>query len=482
MKMAKINTTLTRKIICWIILILCFASCAIRQTYKRPARSIDSLYRNASSTEATRNATDVTRTATDTTTIADIPWNAMFSDTVLQGLIREGLSNNYDVKASIARIEQAQASFRQSKAAFYPTLSANAQAAYQSLSISQGGALSQSNQSYQLGGSSSWEVDIWGKLKGAKKAALANLLASDASKRAVQTELIASIATNYYNLLSLDKQVAITMQTVEVRKEDVETNKALKEGAKVTSAAIMQSEANRYAAEVLLPDLLNNIRQTENAICVLLGRHPGLIKRTTLDAQVPYGSLQTGIPAQLLSNRPDVQAAEFNLRFYFEQTNIARAYFYPTLTITAAGGWQNTSVSELFNAVSLFGNIIGGLTQPIFNQGLNRQRLEIAKAQYDENLAVFQKTVLSAGQEVSDALYSYQSALDKENIRVKQLSFLQKSVDYTRELLKYGYATYTDVLTSEQNLLTTQLSGINDKLQELTAVVTLYRSLGGGWK
>jgi outer membrane protein TolC len=267
-----------------------------------------------------------------------------------------------------------------------------------------------------------------------------------------------------------------------VRTEDVETNKALKEGAKVTGAAVVQSEANRYAAEVLIPDLMNSTRQFENDLSILMGRRPGPIGRSSLDAQVPVSSLQTGVSLQLLSNRPDVQAAEYNLRFYFEQTNIARAYFYPSFMITASGGWQSFKTKDLFDYTSLFASLLGGLTQPVFNQGLNKQRLELAKAQYAENLATFQKTVLGAGQEVSDALYSYQSALDKAAIRLKQLKFLQQSVDYTRELLKYGYATYTDVLTSEQSLLAAQISGINDKLQQLTAIVTLYRSLGGGWR
>ena len=340
----------------------------------------------------------------------------------------------------------------------------------------QGRQLSASNQVYQLGLSSNWEADLWGKFRSAKKAALASLMGSEAFRRTVQTQIVAEIVSDYYNLLALDKQMAITLQTIDNRKEDVETNKLLKEAAKVTGAAVVQSEANRYAAEVTIPDLKNNIRQIENAICVLLGRQPGPIERTSLDVQQPYSGMQTGIPLQLLAYRPDVQEAEYNVRFYFEQTNTARAYFYPALTITASGGWQALAVKDLFSAPALFGNIFAGLTQPVFNRGLNRQKLEIAQGQYEENIAVFRKTLLSAGQEVSDALYSYQSAVEKADIRSLQLSALQKSVDYTRGLLKNGYATYTDVLTSEQLFLSAQLSSIDDKLQQLTAGVNLYRS------
>jgi multidrug efflux system outer membrane protein len=192
--------------------------------------------------------------------------------------------------------------------------------------------------------------------------------------------------------------------------------------------------------------------------------------------------LQTGLPAQILSNRPDVLEAEYNVRFYFEQINIARAYFYPSLTITAQGSWQSVTIGSLFNSAFFFGNVAAGLIQPIFNQGLNKQRLQVANAQYAQNVLIFQQTVLGAGQEVSNALYSYQSAQSKVIIRNLQLDALKRAVDDTRLLLKGGYVTYIDVLASEQGYLTAQLNSVNDRLQQLTAIVSLYQSLGGGWK
>jgi outer membrane protein TolC len=192
--------------------------------------------------------------------------------------------------------------------------------------------------------------------------------------------------------------------------------------------------------------------------------------------------MQTGLPAQILSNRPDVQAAEFNVRYYFEQINVARAYFYPSLTITAQGGWQAATIGTLFNTGSIFANVVGGLTQPVFNHGLNKQRLRLAKSQYEQYALTFQQTVLGAGQEVSNALYSYQAAKNKTLTRNLQLDALKRAVDYNRLLLKGGYVTYTDVLTSEQGYLSAQLSSVGDRLQQLTAIVTLYQSLGGGWK
>jgi outer membrane protein TolC len=294
--------------------------------------------------------------------------------------------------------------------------------------------------------------------------------------------LIADIANNYFSLLALDKQLEITQQTLKNRIQDVETMKELKKGAVVNGAAVVQSEANRYAAEVSIPDIKRSIRETENALDILLSRAPGPVSRNTLADQKVTTELQTGIPTQLLTNRPDVQQSEYAFRAAFENTNLARTYFYPSFTITASGGLSSLTLKDFFTK-SIFYNAAAGLTQPIFNQGINKARLRTAQAQQQEALNSFQKTLLVAGQEVSNALYAHETAVEKQDSRSKQIIALQKSVDYTQELLRYSSATnYTDVLTSEQNLLAAQLSGVSDKLQELQAIVNLYRALGGGWR
>ncbi len=416
--------------------------------------------------------------STDSSSIATIPWTEMFTDTNLQALIREGIDRNLDLQIAVTRLAQAQANLRQSRAAFLPVLSGVASRTEQSTNGSKVTVAAT-----QLYGSASWEADIWGRLRSSRRAALASLLASDAYKRAVQTQIVAEIATDYYALLGYDAQLEVTQRTVSNRIQDVETMKLLKESDVVTGAAVVQSEANRYSAEVTIPDLKQNIRQTENALSNLLGRPPGAIVRDSLMDQQVRTDLRTGIAAQLLANRPDVQQAEYQLRYYFELTNVARAYFYPTLSITAQGGLSTSNVSQLFNASALFGNIVGGLAQPILNQGLNRQRLEVALAQRQEYLLTFQQSLLTAGQEVSNALFDYQAATEKIRIRSQQIGFLEKSVDFTKELLKYTANTnYTDVLTSEQSLLAAELNGVSDRLQQLQAVVELYRSLGGGWR
>ncbi len=455
------------------MILMVLASCKVTKTYQPAAVKSDGLYRG--------------QQATDTATIATLPWKNLFADATLQALIEQGISQNLDLKQAIERIKIAEASLQQSRSALLPSLQGDlsvtdSKQSAKSVNFPAGININLETQSYKAQLSTSWEADIWGKLSSAKRSAYATLLQSDAAKRAVQTQLIANIANAYYNLLALDQQLAITLQTVNSRKSNVETMKALKEGAVVNGAAVLQSEANLYAAEVTVPDLKKSIRETENALSILLAGAPGTINRTTLDQQVAYSKLETGVSAQLLQNRPDVQAAELAFRASFENTNVARTYFYPALTLTAGGGLSSLQLKDFFsNAV--FYNLVGGITQPIFAKGQNKARLKTAQAQQQIAFYTFQQSLLTGGQEVSNALFAYEAATQKEETRAKQIAALTKAVDFTQQLLRYSSATnYTDVLTSEQSLLTAQLNGVSDKLQKLQAVVNLYRALGGGWR
>ncbi|WP_347052438.1 efflux transporter outer membrane subunit [Flavobacterium olei] len=464
----------SNKYILMVIAAALLSACSVTKKYERPTTlKTDQLYRDKNST--------------DSTTIADMPWNTVFKDEKLNALIQKGLDQNLNLKNAIENIVQSRASLHQSKLAYYPNLQldANATRNKQSeagLNFPPGININTLTTTYKLGISTAWEIDVWGKLSSSKRAALASYLASDAAKQAVQTQLIADIANNYFLLLSYDKQLEITQKTLQSRIENVETIKALKEGAIVTGAAVVQSEANQHAAEVLIPDLKQSIRETENALNILLGQAPGPIDRGVLGTQIIPEKISIGMPSQLLENRPDVRQAEFNLRVAFETTNLAKTYFYPSLTLTASTGFSNLELNDFFSH-SIFYSIIGGLTQPLFNQGLNKMRLTTAQSQQLQAYNNFQQSLLVAGQEVSNALYAYEMAVEKEDSRAKQIAALEKAVDFTQELLEYSSATnYTDVLTSQQNLLAAQLNGINDNLQKLQAVINLYRALGGGWK
>ncbi len=377
------------------------AACKVTQPYHRAAQIAgNGLYRDT--------------TITDSATIASIPWRQFFTDSLLQRLIEEGLRNNLDLGIAAARIREAEANYRQSKEAFFPSLNAGASGSVQKPPGAPSG------QTFEAFLSSSWEVDIWGKLRSTRRAELAALLQSDAFRRDVQTQLVANIAIDYYQLMAFDQQMQVTLATVENRKEDVITTQALKEADVLTGAAVMQSQAGLYSVEVTLPDIRQNIRQTENTLCVLLGRQPGAIERDSLNRQSVATDLHLGLPIGLLANRPDVQEAEYQLRFYTELTNVARTAFYPALTITGQGGLSSANLAHFFDASAFFGNLVAGLAQPIFNNGLNRQRLEVAKGQEQEFLLTFEKTLLTAGQEVSNALFAYQIATDKIGIREKR--------------------------------------------------------------
>jgi len=448
-------------------LMILVSSCGIIRPYQAPVVGKPDLYRDPIST--------------DTSNMANMHWSEIFTDTLLQNLVGEGIANNLNLKIAYSRIQQAQAYYEQSRQAFFPTLygGASAQVSKQNTNSS---TAAPNTQSYQLNLNSSWEADLWGKLKSSKRAALASLLQSDAYSRAVQTDLVASIANYYYLLAALDQELIISEQTVKNWMSTVDIMKALKEGNIVTGAAVVQSEASRYAVEVTIPDLKQSIRMTENALSILLSRSPGPIQRSAFDAQKPITLLNTGVPAQLLSNRPDVQQAELNFRYNFELTNVARTYFYPGLVISASGGFNGAAASSLFTPASMVGSIAAGLTQPLFNQGINRTRLSIAREAQLQALLTFQNIVLVAGQQVSDDLSAYQSTLQKTNLRDNEILNLQKAVDYTQQLVRYSSANYTEVLTAQQSLLSAQLNKVNDRLQQLQSIVNLYRDLGGGWK
>ena len=418
----------------------------------------------------------------DSLNIADSPWQELFTDTCLKSMIKEGLSNNTDLLIAVQKVKEAEAALSQSKAAIFPSLSGQAQGNYTRYSKALYPTYDTFGHGESLELTSSWELDIWGKLRGAKRAAYASYLASDAGKKAVQTRLISDIATTYYTLIGLDKQLAITRQTVKNNIDLVKTMKALQQSGQVTGAAIVQSEAARYAAEVTIPDIKQQIKETENTLSILLGKNPGPIQRGSLDTQKADTLLETGVPSQLLNNRPDVQQAEYNVISAYETTKSARKYFYPSLTITASGGFESINLDDLLKPENLAINLLGGLTQPIFAQKANSTRLKVAKAKQEEALLTFKNTILTAGSEVQNALSSFQKAQQKAQLRSKQLDALKKSVDYTKQLLIYGSADYTEVLDAQQNYLAAQLNDVNDRLQQLTAVVSLYQALGGGWK
>lgn len=455
--------------LCSLVLATTLNSCHIYKKYERPDVDVQGLFRD------TVSVTDTL--AADSLNIGDLPWTDIFTDPILQDLIRQGLENNSDLKTAMLQVEAAQASFRASQLAFLPSINLTPQASVSSFN----GNLHYGNRStwsWTAPVSASWEIDIFGRVLNSKRNAKAALMQGKAYQQAVRTQLIATIANGYYTLLMLDKQLAITEETAISWQQSVEIMKAMKLAGMTNEAAVAQSEANCYAIAASIPALRQQIRETENTLSTLLYQAPQTIKRGSFDEQTMPEILHVGVPVQMLANRPDVQAAEMSLAAAYYSTNIARSAFYPNLVISGSAGWSNQNGTV--NPAQILLSAAASLVQPIFNQGSNIANLKAAKAQQEIAAINFQQTILNAGQEVSDALYAYQANKDILSQRSLQIDALQRAVASTESLMKLGTSTYLEVLTAQQSLLSAQLSEVSDAYQCMVAVISLYHALGGG--
>ena len=420
----------------------------------------------------------------DSVNIAEVSWREMFTDPVLAGYIEAGLQNNIDVRIAIQQMMAAEAYVKQGKAGYLPTLNVGPGVDHQILSKnSQFGSLFEGSiTQYDFTGNLSWEADIWGKIRSNKRAFEAGYLQSVAAHQTVKTSLISNIASTYYQLLALDEQKRITEETIANRENSLETTRALKDAGNVTEVGVKQTEAQLYTAQALLIDINNEIRLLENTFSILLGEAPMQIERSELDEQVLTNDLRTGVPADMLRNRPDLIAAEYNLINAFELTNVARSEFYPSLNFTASGGLQSLELDELFSVNSLFANLAGLLLQPVLNGRQIRTQFEVAEAQQEEALLNFKQSVLNAGKEVSDALSNYEASSEKIEIKTKEFQAYSDATEYSEELLDNGLVNYLEVLTARENALNSRLDVINAEFNRLQSVVELYRALGGGWQ
>lgn len=453
--------------------LLSLQSCFVAKDYKQPdivQETVDEdLYR-----------TD--KIATDSLSMADLSWKDLFKDPVLQNYIEEGLENNLDIRMALQQINVAEAYLKQGKAGYFPTLGVQAEGMHQKFSKNTpNGAMQSSMDQFELSAGLSWEVDVWGKIRSGERAAKAGHLQSVAGHQAVKSRLVSAIASTYYQLITLDKQIEVTQSTLATRRNSLETTQALKDAGRITEVAVKQTEAQVYNAEAILVDLENNARLLENALSILLGSGPREISRGAMDTEAITSPLQIGVPSQLLSNRPDLRAAEYGLIAAFEQTNIARSQFYPSLTINANGGLQSIEIKDLFNANSLFAGVIGGLTQPILQGRRIRTQHEVAQADQESAKLNFMYTFLNASKEVSDAMYKIETANKKIEIKEKEHDALAKAVEYSQELLNYGLADYLEVLRAEENALYTNIDLIETQNDKLQSTIELYRALGGGW-
>lgn len=416
--------------------------------------------------------------------MADVSWRDLFKDKQLAAYIEQGLENNLDIRIALQNVVAAEAYVKQGKAGYYPTLSGTTSFTRTKNSENSqfGSFFTRPLEQYELSGTLSWEADVWGKIRSNKRAAGASYLQSVSAHQAVKTNLIAGIATTYFQLMALDKQLEVAKQTLDARKKSLETTMALKDAGQVTEVAVKQTKAQVHTTEIIVIDLENNIKLLENAFSILLGEGPQKIERGNLDNQSIDTDLSTGVPYLLLANRPDVMQAEYGLINAFELTNVAKSSLYPSLSLSATGGFQSLEFDNWLDASSLFSNLVGSLTQPIFNGRKLRTQMEVAKAQQEQALLAYKQALLTAGREVSDALYTYNAESQKLEARAKELEAYATAETYSEELLNNGLANYLEVLTARQNALNSELNYVDSQYAQLSAIVELYRALGGGWK
>lgn len=444
------------------------SSCHIYKAYDRP-ESIDAsgIYRDPAS------ATDTL--VADTSNMGNLPWKEVFRDAKLQALIEEGLANNVDMQAAVLRVKESKALLNSARLSYLPSLALAPQGSLTSVDKAT------PVKNYTLPASASWEVDLFGKLLNAHRGQKASYLQSKAYQQAVRSQLIGGIANAYYSLLMLDRQVSVTEENVALMKETVRTMEAMKEAGMTTESAVAQSKGAYHQTEASLADLKRQVRETENSISVLLAKAPQNIERGTLEEQVMPTKLAVGVPLQLLENRPDVKAAELALASAYYTTNQARSAFYPGVNITGTLGWTNGSNGTVIsNPAVMLWNAIGSLTQPIFQRGKLVANLKVSKAEEQIAKMNYQQTILEAGKEVSDALFLYDTADKKLTEHQAQVSEMQKAVEMNKDLFQAGKATYLEIITAQQSLLSAQLNEVSDTFQRMQAVINLYSALGGG--
>lgn len=450
-------------IIALILIVPVLNGCGIYTNYQRPEiSSIDSLYR------------DIPVVEEDTASLADVSWRELFTDPQLAKWIELGLEKNTDLQVARLKIEEANATLLSSKLAFLPSVSLAPQGSLNSFDGSK------PSKTYSLGGSAEWEVDIFGNLRNAKKGARAALEASKAYEQAVQTQLIATIADTYYSLLALDKKLAISRETTQKWQENVRVMEALKRAGQKDNTAVAQAKANLLETESSILSLEKQIHELENSFSTLLGIVPQEIERGDLFDLAFSTDLSVGLPIQLLSKRPDIRQAEYELAQAFYATNKARSAFYPQITLSGSAGWTNSSGTSIVNPGKWLLSAVGSLVQPIFNRGNNIANLKIAKAQQEEALLTFGQKLLDAGTEVNNSLVQWQTAQKSLLLDKQRIEFLESAVHSTRLLMKHGNTSYLEVLTAQQTLLQSQLVEVSDKYDEIQGVINLYHALGGG--
>jgi NodT family efflux transporter outer membrane factor (OMF) lipoprotein len=421
---------------------------------------------------------DARNAEVDSTTFGNITWQEVFTDPQLANLIERALVNNVNLQNAKLNVDMAQSQLKGARLSYLPslTLAASGSKSYYDIT-----GMRDLPWSYQVPLAASWEIDVFGKTLNTNRRAKAAVLQSEAYQQAVRSQIIAGVANCYYTIAMLEKQLEISRETEVLWGKNVQIMKDFKEAGRVTEAAVVQSAANHYSIKASITDLEVALNEANNAMSLLLNVTPqtwGISADAMLD--VPE-IVREGVPMRELSARPDVRAAEQSVAVAYYATNQARAAFYPSISISATGGFTNTVGTSIINPANWFANLAGSLTAPLFARGQLISNLEVAKASQAVAMNNFENTIMSAAAEVSDAYHTLEKSAEKSNLLSLQVAELEKSVDYTLELLSYnGTTSYLEVLTAQQTLLQAQLSKVSCDNTHARAAISLYQALGGG--
>ena len=459
----------------WIVAIalLMLTGCTVGPNYKRPPVTVPGGYRGLAPDSGQETVAS----------LGDEKWWTVFQDERLQALIRESLSQNYDVRIAAARVLQAQAVLGITRADQFPTITGGASAVNSGVPRSKDvpGFETSAN---QVNLSLFWELDFWGKFRRATEAARANLLATEWGQKAVISSLVSNVASAYFQLLELDSEMEISRRTLSSRKESLRLVEIRARGGVTSLIDVRQSEQLVYTAAGSIPDLERRIEQQENLISILLGRNPAPVTRgkPLVETQMVLPVVPAGLPSSLLDRRPDIQSAEQQLIAANARIGVAKAAYFPEITLTAVGGYQSSALTSLFTGPAGFWNFGGQLLQPIFTGGRIRSNVRLTEAQQQESVLLYQQSIQQAFREVSDSLVAYRK---NQEFRAQEQLLTTAAQDTTRLAnVRYegGATSYLEVLDSDTRYFDAQIGLAQAQLNERLALVQLYNALGGGWQ
>jgi multidrug efflux system outer membrane protein len=483
-----------KKAISFVFLSLFTCGCAVGPNYKRPKVDVPVTYRGAATqgngSEAQENpgrqasspATAPQIQQASEQSFGDQRWSEVFQDPQLQDLIRTAIQNNYDVRIAATRILEARAQLGITRADQLPTISAGASAENDRLPKTKLDHEFETDFT-EVHASMRWDLDFWGKYRRATEAARANLLATDWARRAVISTLVSNVAASYFDLRALDLQLEISKRTLETRQQSLQLTRTLSDGGAGTMLDVRQAEQLVATASEEIPDFERRIQQQENFISTLLGNNPGPIARGMKLTEQPHlPQVPAGIPSRLLERRPDIRAAEAQLIAANAQIGVARAAYFPQISLTGTSGFLSSAVTSLFTGPAGFWSFGGALTQPIFAGGRIKSGVRLSEARKEELVLTYQQTIQQAFRGVSDSLIGYQKNREFRQHQEELVIAAQDAARLSEVRYRGGATNYLEVLTNETNAFNAELGLAQAQLNELVSLVEIYRNLGGGWE